>query len=151
KGPSRLTGGLFSDDTRYMAAALNQLGIAVTSDAVARTFDVQGRGGVLADIDAELFVGNAGTAARFLTAALGAGPGSYTLDGVARMRKRPMALLVNALKGMGVTVTEHGDPGCFPLTVSGRGRAGGPVAVSLPGSASSQFISGLLLAAPAYQ
>ncbi len=150
-GHSTLSGALFSDDTRYMAAALNQLGVQVVSDSERRTFSVAGGGGVLADVSAELFVGNAGTAARFLTAALGSGPGRYRLDGTERMRKRPMAHLVAALKGLGVSIEEHGEPGCFPLTVSGRGRPRTAVRVSLPGNASSQFISGLLLAAPAYE
>jgi 3-phosphoshikimate 1-carboxyvinyltransferase len=103
---------------------------------------------VLPDIDADLFIGNAGTAARFLTAALAFGPGRYRLDGVPRMRERPMADLLYVLRQMGTSVEEHGNPGCFPITLSGKPRPAGPVRVSLPGSASSQFVSGLLLAAP---
>jgi 3-phosphoshikimate 1-carboxyvinyltransferase len=148
RGKSYLSGALFSDDTRYMAEALNKLGILVKSDAAARSFEVLGAGAVLPDMQADLFIGNAGTAARFLTAALAFGPGQYRLDGVPRMRERPMADLLHVLRKMGASVEEHGAPGCFPITLSGKQRPGGPVRVSLPGSASSQFVSGLLLAAP---
>ncbi len=149
-GPSVLTGALFSDDTRYMQAALSELGIAVRSDEATARIDVVGGAGMVADRDCQLFVGNAGTAARFLTAMVAMGQGSYRLDGVERMRERPMADLLSALRQLGVSVTEHGKPGCFPITVSGRGRPSGASSVTLPGNASSQFISGLLLSAPYY-
>ncbi|HEX8464598.1 MAG TPA: hypothetical protein VF627_08270, partial [Abditibacterium sp.] len=69
-GTSKLEGALFSDDTRYMAAALNQLGVEVRADERASTFEIEGRGGAFPAGEAELFLGNAGTATRFLTAAL---------------------------------------------------------------------------------
>jgi 3-phosphoshikimate 1-carboxyvinyltransferase len=147
-GSSHLTGALFSDDTKYMAAALNAVGIGVRSDAKACTFDVDGQGGAVADVETDIFVGNAGTAARFLTALLCLGKGRYRMDGVQRMRERPMADMLLALRKLGATIEEHGAPGCFPLTVSGKARGVGPVSVALPGSASSQFISGLVLAGP---
>jgi len=147
-GQSTLRGALFSDDTQYMAAALNQLGIRVQTNPLNHTFTVDGADGQVPDTDADIFVGNAGTAARFLTAFLALGDGHYRLDGVARMRERPMDQLFDALKKIGVEVTYHQNPGCFPATVSGRGRARASVQLSLPGNASSQFISGLLLAAP---
>jgi len=147
-GPSELRGALFSDDTRYMAAALNQLGIHVEAFDAERRFTVVGASGVIPDVNADLFVGNAGTAARFLTAMLALGKGRYRLDGVPRMRERPMADLVKVLRELGTEVQEHGAPGCFPLTLSGKSRPAGATRVSLPGSASSQFISGLLLSAP---
>ena len=147
-GRSTLSGALFSDDTHYMAQALNTLGISVHEDPKNCRFAVDGADGAVPDTEVELFVGNAGTAARFLTAMLALGPGRYRLDGVARMRERPMAHLIEALRGLGSTIDEHGSPGCFPITVSGRGRQPGEVRVQLPGNASSQFISGLLLAAP---
>jgi 3-phosphoshikimate 1-carboxyvinyltransferase len=148
EGTSHLTGALFSDDTKYMAAALNAVGIGVQSDASACTFDVNGQGGRVAEVDTDIFVGNAGTAARFLTALLCLGQGRYRIDGVQRMRERPMADMLLALRKLGATIEENGLPGCFPITVSGKGRGTGPVAVSLPGSASSQFISGLVLSGP---
>ncbi len=149
-GSSRLSGALFSDDTKYMQGALRQLGLHVESDASALTIDVEGCAGKVPGVSAELFVGNAGTAARFLTAMAAAGSGEIRLDGVERMRERPMADLLVALRQLGVQIVEHGSPGCFPITVRGGSRAAGDVRVSLPGSASSQFISGLLLAAPAF-
>lgn len=147
-GTSELRGALFSDDTQYMAAALNQLGIRVQADKKAHTFLIDGAHGKIPEVDAEIFVGNAGTAARFLTACLATGAGSYRLDGVPRMRLRPMDHLFDALSKMGVDVTYHGSPGCFPATVSGKRLIPGDVELTLPGNASSQFISGLLLAAP---
>ncbi len=148
EGASHLSGALFSDDTKYMAAALNAVGIPVSQDSAACTFDVNGQGGRIADTNTEVFIGNAGTAARFLTAMLCLGAGRYRIDGVPRMRERPMADLLGALRELGADVQEHGAPGCFPLTVSGRGRKAGNVSVVLPGNASSQFISGLALAGP---
>lgn len=148
EGPSVLEEALFSDDTHYMQAALNALGIGVRADAAARRIEVQGADGKVPAVDCEMFVGNAGTAARFLTALAALGAGNYRLDGVERMRERPMADLLQALRSIGVSVTEHGKPGCFPVTLSGKTRAPGPVNVRLPGNASSQFISGLLLSAP---
>lgn len=147
-GASHLSGALFSDDTKYMAAALNAVGVPVRQDAAACTFDVQGKGGAIAEVDTDVFIGNAGTAARFLTAMLCLGSGRYRIDGVPRMRERPMADLLGALRTLGASVEEHGAPGCFPITVSGRGRAAGAVSVALPGNASSQFISGLVLSGP---
>jgi 3-phosphoshikimate 1-carboxyvinyltransferase len=150
RGHSKVTGALFSDDTRYMSAALNQLGARVSSDESATSFDVDGCDGQLtaAEAEIELFVGNAGTAARFLAASLALGQGSYRLDGVARMRERPMRDLFTALGLLGVAITEHGAPGCLPVTLSGRTRRAGDVRLPVPGNASSQFLSGLLLAAP---
>lgn len=150
KGASKLTGALFSDDTTYMSRALNALGMKTTGDAADRTFVVEGVDGQVPDKDCELFVGNAGTAARFLTATLATGKGRYTLDGVQRMRERPMKDLLQALRGAGVEVDCAGKPDCFPATISGRFANSGPYEFVLPGNASSQFISGLLLAAPAF-
>jgi 3-phosphoshikimate 1-carboxyvinyltransferase len=148
EGETALTGALFSDDTRYMAQALNQLGISVESNAQECSFKVKGAAGLLPDVQTEVFVGNAGTAARFLTAVLALGPGRYRIDGVARMRQRPMDHLFQALLTLGVEITHHGSAGCFPATLSGRNRKRGDAQFTLPGNASSQFISGLLLAAP---
>lgn len=147
-GTSHLSGALFSDDTKYMAAALNAVGIAVRQDPAACSFDVDGKGGKIADVETEVFIGNAGTAARFLTAMLCLGSGRYRIDGVPRMRERPMADLLTALRKVGAEVEEQGAPGCFPITVSGKTRKSGAISVSLPGNASSQFISGLVLSGP---
>jgi 3-phosphoshikimate 1-carboxyvinyltransferase len=147
RGESTLSGALFSDDTRYMGEALRQLGVRVSADEAARTLQVEGLGGVIVAREARCFVGNAGTAARFLPAVMALGPGVYEIDGVARMRERPIAPLIDALTALGVRVEPLGKPGCFPLRIHGGSLEGGRVSVS--GSASSQYTSGLMLAAPA--
>ena len=150
EGKSRLRGALFSDDTRYMAASLRALGMEVTTDEVAKTIEVQGCAGQIAAQNAELFVGNAGTAARFLTALLCLGEGSYLIDGIERMRERPMAPLLHALRQLGADIVEEGNAGCLPVRISSKiAPESRPERVSIPGDASSQFLSGLLLSAPA--
>src|SRR5690606_6402279 len=89
----------------------------------------------------------AGTAARFLPVVMALGRGVYEIDGVARMRERPIAPLVQALGELGVRIEALGKPGCFPLRIHGGTLRGGSVAIS--GSVSSQYVSGLMLAAPA--
>lgn len=143
-GPSRLEGALFSDDTRYMEAALLQLGVEVRADEKAATYEVEGRGGAFPVAEAELFLGNAGTATRFLTAALCLGTGTYFVDGVPRMRQRPIGDLLGALRTLGAEITSPND--CVPLEIRANGLVGG--AVTIRGDASSQFLSALLLVAP---
>lgn len=148
-GESLLTGALFSDDTRYMGEALRQLGAGVEEDAAARTLRVRGLAGRIEAESARCFVGNAGTAARFLPVVMALGRGSYEIDGVARMRERPIAPLIDALRALGVRLETLGQPGCFPLRIHGGDLRGGQVSIS--GSASSQYASGLMLAAPAME
>jgi 3-phosphoshikimate 1-carboxyvinyltransferase len=143
-GPSRLEGALFSDDTRYMEAALLQLGVEVRADEKAATYEVEGRGGAFPVAEAELFLGNAGTATRFLTAALCLGNGTYFVDGVPRMRQRPIGDLLGALRTLGAEITSPND--CLPLEIRANGLVGGDVTIR--GDASSQFLSALLLVAP---
>jgi 3-phosphoshikimate 1-carboxyvinyltransferase len=147
RGESLLTGALFSDDTRYMSQALRQLGVGVQADEAARTLRVAGVAGRIEAASASVFVGNAGTAARFLPVVMALGSGVYEIDGVARMRERPIAPLLEALEALGVRIEALGKPGCFPLRVHGGSLRGGRVSVS--GSASSQYTSGLMLASPA--
>ena len=149
KGETRLEGALFSRDTRIMLEALHALGFECSADQTAQTITVKGEGGSIPNTSAELHVGNAGTAARFLTAflALQAG-GSYTLDGDPAMRERPMSGLLEALVTLDAAEFEfHGTPGHFPFTLKAKGYKGGTVTVDA--SASSQILSALLLAAPA--
>ena len=143
-GPSKLEGALFSDDTRYMEAALNQLGVAVRGDERAATYEIDGCSGSFPNSEAELFLGNAGTATRFLTAALCLGNGVYFVDGIPRMRQRPIGDLLGALRNLGAEILSPND--CVPLEIRARGLVGG--AVSIRGDASSQFLSALLLIAP---
>lgn len=145
-GPSTLTGALFSDDTRYMAAALNQLGIHVRSDEQAEIFEVQGGGGTFPATSGSLFVGNAGTTARFLTAALTLGSGEYRVDGVPRMRERPISPLLDALRHLGAEITCEERDGFLPVVIHANGLDGGTVPMA--GNLSSQFFTGLLMAAP---
>jgi 3-phosphoshikimate 1-carboxyvinyltransferase len=149
RGESLLTGALFSDDTRYMAQALRQLGAAVEADEGARTLRVRGLAGEVQAEQAQCFVGNSGTTARFLTVVLALGRGVYEIDGVARMRERPIAELIDALGALGVRVEPLGQPGCIPLRIHGGSLRGGEV--SIAGSATSQYATGLMLSAPAME
>ncbi len=143
-GTTTLTNALFSDDTIVMVEALRRLGFTVTVDESALVMMVWGRGGEIPARDVELFVGGAGTAMRFLTAAVSLGHGRYRLDGTPRMRARPIGDLLDALARWGVSATaENGKP---PVVVQARGLPGGRTRVR--GDASSQFLSALLMVAP---
>ena len=146
RGESVLTGALFSDDTRYMAAALNQLGIRVVSDPAAQSFTVTGCDGVIPADNAELFLGNSGTSVRFLAAMVALGQGTFVLDGVPRMRERPIAPLLGALGELGVSVKSLMAEGYPPVQVDANGISGN--SVTMAGDKSSQYFTGLLMAAP---
>ncbi|MCC6466079.1 MAG: 3-phosphoshikimate 1-carboxyvinyltransferase [Planctomycetes bacterium] len=94
-----------------------------------------------------IYTGAAGTTTRFAAALLAVTPGRFLLDGNARMRERPMAELVGALRELGAVIQERGKPGCLPLYIEGGSLKGGTC--TLPGTVSSQFLSALLLVAPA--
>lgn len=145
-GETTLTGALFSDDTRYMAAALNQLGIRVTSDPAAESFTITGSNGTIPESSAELFLGNSGTSVRFLTAMVALGHGEYVLDGVPRMRERPIDPLLAALNQLGVKATSLMNEGFPPIKIETDGIPGDTVTMS--GDKSSQYFTGLLMAAP---
>lgn len=145
-GVTTLTGALFSDDTKYMAESLRRLGIDVEEDADHATFVVHGRGGHIPAESAELFIGGSGTCARFLTAFAGLGTGRYVIDGIARMRERPIHDLLTGLKGLGVDATSQNDTGCPPVIVNADGIRGGRT--FMPGDRSSQYFTALLLVAP---
>ncbi|MSU65309.1 MAG: 3-phosphoshikimate 1-carboxyvinyltransferase [Opitutus sp.] len=146
--PVILQGSLFSEDTHLMAEALCRLGFGVTADEAAGTLNVSGqRQGFGSQTPVDLFVGLAGTAARFLTAFCAAAPqGTYRLDGVPQMRQRPMKPLIDALRALGADIRCTGAEGFFPLEVRARGLAGG--AVEIDASESSQLLSALLMVAP---
>jgi 3-phosphoshikimate 1-carboxyvinyltransferase len=141
RGTTTLRGALFSDDSRHVTRALASLGLAVEANEVASTLTVTGCDGDVPAGPATLFVGNAGTAARFLPPMLALGQGPYRLEGAPRMSERPLGPLVAALRSLGARI----DGDAVPLTISG-GR--GARAVRVTGNLSSQFLSGLLLAAP---
>ncbi|GAB4041139.1 MAG: hypothetical protein Fur0014_12150 [Rubrivivax sp.] len=143
---------LDSDDTRVMLAALRALGCTLVQEGA--VLKVTGLGGRLRVHEADLFLGNAGTAMRPLTAALAVlaatQGGSFTLSGVARMHERPIGDLVDALRPLGCGIDHLGTPGYPPLRL--HGTAGGRLALERPirvrGDVSSQFLTALLLALP---
>ncbi len=146
-GPVTLTGALFSEDTRIMAEALRRLGFEIEPNAARKTFDVTGLGGVIPAKEATLDVGLSGTAARFLTALCAAAPGgTYRLDGVAQMRRRPMKGLIDALRSLGADIRCTGAEGHLPLEVHARGLNGGEVVIDA--GESSQMLSALIMVAP---
>lgn len=145
-GESVLDGVLASDDTRYMITALRQLGIEIHDDVNTQRVVVRGQRGAWPVRDADVFVGNAGTAMRFLTAALCLGRGRYRLDGTARMRERPIQDLIDGLRALGADIRCEHDGGCPPVMINADGLAGG--AAHIRGSRSSQFLSALLHVAP---
>jgi 3-phosphoshikimate 1-carboxyvinyltransferase len=138
-----LRGALFSRDTRIMVAALQALGFAVATDENALTITITGRGGEIPVREAKIDVGNAGTAARFLTAFVCLRPdGIYHFDGDEAMRRRPIGALLEALESQGA----HASSRSFPFTLKTAGLRGGPV--DLDASESSQMLSALLMVAP---
>ncbi|MGA0134839.1 MAG: 3-phosphoshikimate 1-carboxyvinyltransferase, partial [Opitutales bacterium] len=148
EGETLLRGALFSRDTRILVAALRSLGFEVADDEQARTIRVRGLGGRIPAAAARIHVGNAGTAARFLTALLALSPGGrYELDGDAAMRARPMSGLLEALRGAGCrATTPDGAPAeGFPFVLETKGALG---ALEVDASASSQLLSALLMTLP---
>ena len=145
RGETLIAGLLDADDTRVMREALSTLGVSLSeSDGTLR---VRGCAGRFPVRDARLFLGNAGTAFRSLTAALAFAGGDYVLDGVARMRERPIADLVDALNALGAQI-DYGDaPGFPPLRIRPAAELNA-AEVSVRGDVSSQFLTGLLMAAP---
>jgi 3-phosphoshikimate 1-carboxyvinyltransferase len=154
KDPVVLRGALWSEDTQAMVDCLGRLGFSVgveddPSEAANRTITVRGAGGAIAEggtpeQPVELFVENAGTAARFLPPLLCLGHGSYRVSGIARMHERPQAALFDALRQLGYRVDTDDDR--LPAVIHGRGpRPGARCSVSV--EESSQFASALLLSA----
>jgi 3-phosphoshikimate 1-carboxyvinyltransferase len=136
---------LQSDDTQRMLEALHTLGVQVAAlgDGAYR---VTGCGGNFPNRDAKLFLGNAGTAFRPLTAALALARGHYELSGVARMHERPIGDLVDALRQLGADIRYLGNEGFPPLEIFPAQLAGDTVQIR--GDVSSQFLTGLLMALP---
>jgi 3-phosphoshikimate 1-carboxyvinyltransferase len=149
-GTSRLHGVLFADDTEAMLDCIAALGATVVVDRDAHVIEVVGTGGRLADGPVELHAKLSGTTSRFIAAVLALGAGPFRLDGGEPLRARPMGPVLDAVRQLGATVTEEGEPGHLPVTVSGGATGVGPGGetgfVHLPGDVSSQFVSGLLLA-----
>jgi 3-phosphoshikimate 1-carboxyvinyltransferase len=146
EGVTEVRDVLLSDDTERMLDGLGKLGVGVER-LDTHVFRVTGCGGNFPNKEAELFLGNAGTAFRPLTAALALSGGHYTLSGVARMHERPIGDLVDALRALGANIDYLGNEGfppleIFPATLSDAAR------VSVRGDVSSQFLTALLMALP---
>ncbi|HEX5272319.1 MAG TPA: 3-phosphoshikimate 1-carboxyvinyltransferase [Gemmataceae bacterium] len=146
-----LRGVLLSEDTKVMMTCLGQLGFDLSLDADGRevTVSLVSNGDILPipKPEADLFVGNSGTTMRFLTALVSAlGCGRYRLDGISRMRERPIEDLLAALRQLGVRAYSERNNGCPPVIVESNGLGSGHVRVR--GNVSSQFVSALLMVAP---
>jgi 3-phosphoshikimate 1-carboxyvinyltransferase len=143
-GESTLIGPLESEDTRYTAAALEQMGVAVEKGK--DKWVVQGNSGRIATPEKEIFLGNNGTATRFLASVAALGSGTFQISGDERMAERPIAPLMQALKGWGVDIASVDNNGCPPLLIKANGLSGGKTI--LPEGKSSQYLSSLLLVGP---
>ncbi|MDD9967004.1 MAG: 3-phosphoshikimate 1-carboxyvinyltransferase [Myxococcales bacterium] len=143
-GDSELRGVLDSDDLRVMERALRQLGADIEVDG--SNWRVRGTSGHLQAVRDTVDVRASGTAARFLTALSTLSPGPVVIDGVARMRERPIVDLVDALAGLGADIRIDGRAGCPPLTIAGGGLTGGEATIDA--SRSSQYVSAVLMVAP---
>ena len=146
-GTSTLHGVLFSDDSRRFLQALVDLGFAVEVDEEKREVTITGIGGEVPKKQASVYVGSAGTAARFLTAFLALADGSYRMDSSEQMKKRPMQELMEALEALGASFSYAQEPYHFPFTVKGAGktRCKCPDEVTIDVDKSSQFLSALLM------
>jgi 3-phosphoshikimate 1-carboxyvinyltransferase len=146
EGTSVIRQALVGEDTDRMLDSLRRLGVDLAVSDGGTTVTVRGAGPVPRWPTAVLDAGLAGTVARFLTPVAALGDRPVTIDGTPRMRERPMGDVITAVRALGGRVVERGRPGHLPVEVTGPVRGG---KVSLAGNASSQFLSGLLLAAPA--
>jgi len=146
KGQTLIHDLLASDDTDRMLEALNTLGVQV-EQLTPQQYRVTGCGGQFPVKHADLFLGNAGTAFRPLTAALAFSGGTYTLRGVPRMHERPIGDLVDALRQLGADITYLENPGFPPLLIK-PAQIKDVASVSIRGDVSSQFLTALLMALP---
>ena len=149
KGTTIVRALLDSDDTRVMLDALRALGVGVARVSDSDDYEITGGGGAFPVKQAELFLGNAGTAFRSLTAACALSGGEYVLKGVARMHERPIGDLVDALRKLGARIDYLGEEGFPPLKIHPAEIAGDTTEVR--GNVSSQFLTGLLMALPLRQ
>jgi 3-phosphoshikimate 1-carboxyvinyltransferase len=146
QGETLLTGVLFADDTWQMMNALQTLGYELHMDQRARTVRIAGRGKEIPSAagPVTLSCGNSGTTIRFLAAMLSLGHGEFILDGIPRMRERPIDQLVDQLRTLGAEISYTMRSGYPPIHIHGRGLAGG--ACQFADARSSQYISAVLLA-----
>lgn len=147
-GVSELEGVLFSDDSEYFLKALKKLGFPVEVEKEEKRVFVTGFGGMVPEKKTEIFVGSAGTAARFLTAFLAMSAGEYRLDASEQMKKRPMRELLTVLEKLGVCIEYEEEKYHFPFRLRGLREEQGEAGIDLNIDRSSQFLSALLLTAP---
>lgn len=143
EGKSILRDVLFSEDSRHFLKCIQALGFETTVDEENKVITVKGGGGAIPLQEASLYVGSAGTAARFLTACLGLSEGTYHMDASAQMRRRPMAPLLDSLKELGCEIIYENQEGHFPFTLKGHGFGANRITVNI--EKSSQFMSALLI------
>jgi 3-phosphoshikimate 1-carboxyvinyltransferase len=159
QGSTRVSGLLDSDDTQVMLESLTRLGVQWQRLGNSDDYQIDGIGGTFPVKQANLFLGNAGTAFRSLTAATALAGGHYTLTGVERMHERPIGDLVDALRQLGAQITYLGDEGFPPLSIAparvaadaavdAAVDAAADVVASVKGHVSSQYLTGMLLSAP---
>ncbi len=145
-GESHLTGAQFSEDSSHFLQCLSDLSFDVASQPETGEVSVHGLSGRLPVKKASLYVGSAGTAARFLSAVLGVSEGEFFLDASEQMKKRPMAPLLSALQSVGCDISFAEKEGFFPFTLHARGFQNTNLTIDI--DKSSQFLSALLIAAP---
>lgn len=145
-GESVLHGVLFSDDSRYFLSSLQSLGFKVQTDEDKKEVIIAGQQGQIPKKEAEIYVGSAGTAARFLTAMLALSDGVYTIQASEQMKKRPMKPLFDTLEGMGAKFTYLEKEGFLPVCIQGTRKAKTEIEIDI--SKSTQFLSALLMMAP---
>lgn len=143
-GKSTLLTPLASEDTAYTAAALKSMGVTVSQSA--DHWEINGKGGKIETPTKDIFLGNNGTATRFLTSVAALGQGDFIISGEKRMEERPIDPLMDALAGWGVDIASIKGTGCPPLKIQAAGITGG--STTLPEGKSSQYLSSLLLVAP---
>ncbi|HJU29527.1 MAG TPA: hypothetical protein VJ718_10170, partial [Candidatus Binataceae bacterium] len=150
-GDSTIDAALLSDDTNRMAEALRTLGFAIQIDEAARRIGVHGRGGEVPAVAADLQIGGAGTAMRFVAGFLTLAHGRFRIDGNARMRRRPIGALLDAMNRLGVDARGENGDGCPPIIIErpAAPMIGGEVAIDA--SQSSQFVSAMLMPAPLWR
>jgi 3-phosphoshikimate 1-carboxyvinyltransferase len=145
-GTSDLSNVLFADDTLVMLDCLTRLGFEVEIDRASHVVRIGGRGGQVPSSTADLFCGNSGTTIRFLAGLCSLGKGKYNLDGIPRMRQRPIAQLVDLLKNLGARIEYVLEDGFPPINIFADGLAGGLIRFGI--AQSSQYLSAVLQVAP---
>ncbi|MEA2084084.1 MAG: 3-phosphoshikimate 1-carboxyvinyltransferase [Thermodesulfobacteriota bacterium] len=148
-GESYLHGPLASEDTHYTSTALRMMGVEISGGSETDSsgpWIVKGQGGLISAPADEIFLGNNGTATRFLTSVAALGTGTFRITGEKRMEERPIKPLMDALVGWGCVIKSIKGTGCPPLEIRATGLAGGKTL--LPEGKSSQYLSSLLLVAP---